>query len=115
MLWAWGADGLHSRWEIFDADRVDEALARFDELAAEPEATPFANAATRSNHAFARCWNARDLEGVLALYAPGVRLIDRRSLTGVDLEGGEYLENLRVIFEMGESRNRGELLATRGW
>src|SRR5262249_61111108 len=33
MLWEFGADGLALRNELFDSDREDEALARFDELA----------------------------------------------------------------------------------
>jgi hypothetical protein len=35
-LFVFGADGLLTRWEQFDADREAEALARFDELTAEP-------------------------------------------------------------------------------
>ena len=36
MLLVFGADGLLTRNELFDVDRDDEALARFDELTAEP-------------------------------------------------------------------------------
>src|SRR5207247_6870057 len=34
-----GVDGLVRRWEFFDADRDAEALARFEELTAEPAPT----------------------------------------------------------------------------
>src|SRR5262249_7170752 len=37
-LFVFGADGLVTRWEVFDPDREDEALARFDELVTEPAA-----------------------------------------------------------------------------
>ena len=37
QLWTFGADGRITRLEYFDADREDEALARFDELVAEQE------------------------------------------------------------------------------
>ena len=37
-LWVFGTDGLLARCELFDADRVADALARFDELTAEPPA-----------------------------------------------------------------------------
>jgi tetratricopeptide (TPR) repeat protein len=114
QLWVFGSDGRLARWEQYAGDRDAEALARFDELAAAQPATRFANAATRSFDEFARCWNARDWDGVVATYVPLIRFVDRRSLTGVDLEGADFLANLRVIFEMGPSRYHGEPLATRG-
>ena len=40
VLWVFGTDGLIARWEQLDPDRADEALARFDELTAEPGAAP---------------------------------------------------------------------------
>src|SRR5262249_24035429 len=36
MLWCFGVDGLLPRWEQFDAEREDAALARFDALTAAP-------------------------------------------------------------------------------
>src|SRR5262249_9459231 len=36
MLWAFGADGLVTRWEQFDPEREVEALARFDALVGAP-------------------------------------------------------------------------------
>jgi ketosteroid isomerase-like protein len=110
-----GADGLMSRWEHFDVDRDGEALARFDELTAAPAQPRFANAATRVADTFVRCWDASDLEGVLATWAPSPRLIDRRSLTGIDLEGDEVLASQRYMFSAGPGdRWRGDVLATRG-
>src|SRR5213078_3938627 len=38
LLWVFGADGLVTRYELFDSDRDAEALARFDELTAAPQA-----------------------------------------------------------------------------
>ena len=62
VLWILGSDGLVARIETFDADRAAEALARFDEVSAEPPAMRFANAATRSLGEFVRAWDARDAE-----------------------------------------------------
>ena len=61
MLWIYGPDGLLTRYEQFDADCDHEALARFDELTAEPPATArITNAATRSWDRFREAWEARD-------------------------------------------------------
>jgi hypothetical protein len=142
LLAIFGPDGLHTRLEYFDADHDAEALARFDELvpspaeglvlnsaeglvrsreqrrrverpADPPPAAPFANAATRFCDAFLRCWDARDWEGVVAMLAPTVRVIDRRRLTGLDLEGSDLLASLRIIYEWPGSRWHRDLLATR--
>src|SRR5207244_2099120 len=40
QLWVFGADGLLTREERFDADHDEEALARFDELTGESPGTP---------------------------------------------------------------------------
>src|SRR5262249_57679336 len=39
-LMVFGPDGLATRDEFFDVDRADDALARFDELAAGPAPRP---------------------------------------------------------------------------
>ncbi len=114
VLLAFGSDGLVARVEQFDADRDVEALARFDELAAEPPAERFANAASRSVGTFTRCWYARDWEGVVDSFASGFRLIDRRSVTGLDLQGEDFLASMRFQFGMNPSRWHVEMLATRG-
>ena len=48
QLRVFGADGLQTRIEQFDADRATEALARFDELTAEPAASRIAAAPSRA-------------------------------------------------------------------
>ena len=113
-LCVFGADGLLTRAEQFDVDRDAEALARFDELTAATPASHFANAAARAAARFERCWREGDWEGVVETFAPTIRLIDRRSLTGLDLEGGEVIAGLRIVYEIARSRWEGELLATRG-
>src|SRR5262249_14618689 len=113
-LFVFGSDGLLTRVEGFEPDREAEALARFDQLTTALAPARFANAATRANDAFIRCQHARDWEGVVALYGPEVRLIDRRAIVGVDLTGNDYLASLRVIFDMGFQGWRSELVATRG-
>jgi ketosteroid isomerase-like protein len=99
--------------ELFDLERYDEALARYETLAGESGAH-FANAATRSYDEFGRCWRARDWAGVVACFAPDARLVDRRAITGVDLEGDAFFASFRVAFEDPSACWRAELLATRG-
>jgi class 3 adenylate cyclase/tetratricopeptide (TPR) repeat protein len=115
MLGACGPDGLLCRFEYFDLEQEDAALARFDALAAAPPpAARFANAATRTVDEWFRCQNERDWDGAAAILAPGVRLIDRRPLFGSELAGSDVLTNFRVLFDIGFRHWRSELLATRG-
>ena len=100
MLWVFGADGLVTRIEQFDADRDAEALARFDELTAEPPAARFANAATRVMDRFERCWCERDWDGMVATLAPAHRLDDRRRLVGLPMSAEESVASLRFVFEV---------------
>src|SRR5262249_17390402 len=84
LLWMFGADGLVTRWEQFDAECDAEALARFDELTGEPAATPSpavpraatirmrpvrANAATTNAAAIDAAVAARDGDALDALLA----------------------------------------------
>src|SRR5262249_59347741 len=48
ILWVFGADGLVTHFEEFDADRGDEALARFDELTGAPAAAHVAGEESRA-------------------------------------------------------------------
>jgi class 3 adenylate cyclase/tetratricopeptide (TPR) repeat protein len=122
VLQVFGADGLMSRWEHFDVDRDAEALARFDELvlsppdelSVAPPAPPFPNAATRTVDALVCCFEARDWGAAVAKFAPTMRLIDRRRLTALDLEGGEFLANIRFVYDLPGIRWDREVLATRG-
>ncbi|HXK25279.1 MAG TPA: nuclear transport factor 2 family protein [Myxococcota bacterium] len=113
MLLTFGADGHETRNEQFDADGVAEALARFDELAASP-APRFENAASRAQAGFERAWRERNWEAVVAHFAPGFELQDRRALVGVPLAGENFLANLRFLAQSASSRFETELIATRG-
>jgi ketosteroid isomerase-like protein/tetratricopeptide (TPR) repeat protein len=113
-LWVFGADGLITRWEQFDIDRGDEAFARFDELTAVSPAARFGNAATRT---FARAFDALNLQDwkrFAALFAPGFRSIDRRTMLQSELDRDKWLASYRPIVEMTSPRSTKEVLATRG-
>jgi ketosteroid isomerase-like protein len=113
LLGLFGADGRTVRIEVFDGDRDEEAIARFEELAGGVPPPPSPNAAMRSEQATVEAWRARDWGAVEATYAPGFRSIDRRSLMRVETDREGMLTWLRPLFEMGVSRE-STLLATRG-
>jgi class 3 adenylate cyclase/ketosteroid isomerase-like protein len=72
-----GADGLLSRLETFDVDHEAEALARFDELAAQPvhrRVRP--NAATASAARADAALAARDVDAFLATWVEDCECID---------------------------------------
>jgi ketosteroid isomerase-like protein len=101
--------------EEYDLEQLDAAFARYEELSREAHTPPrIENAATRAMDAFVRSWNARDWDGVVRHWAPSPRIIDRRSLTGVDLEGDDVLAALRIIYDQPGSRWQQDVLATRG-
>src|SRR5438094_2523551 len=93
MLWMYGPYGLLTRHEFFDADRDDEALARFDELAAGPAAARSvaaaekrerrvrANAATAFLARYDAAVAARDTDAFPTLLADGYEVVDHT--TGV--------------------------------
>ncbi len=117
-LFVFGADGRVARYELFDAGRKAEALARFEALTgggeAEPAPDPFENAAARADRALMRCFNTRDWDGVLALAAPGLIFDERRRLLHNTCGREIWLEQFRLMFDVPKSRFTSRLLATRG-
>jgi len=113
-LSVFGADGLVTRSEAFAADQQREALARFDELTAEPPAGRFENAAVRAQGVLERSWRERRLSDVIGSLSPDFVLDDRRALVGLRLSGEDFVENLHLLFATRTSEWRNESLATRG-
>jgi len=113
-LGVFSPEGLISRIEIFEPERVTEALARFDELTAAPAEPWFANAATRSMLRMTEAWNARNWPAIEACYAPDARLVDRLSAGMPELDRAGLLAFHRAMFEMESSVGSAEVLATRG-
>ncbi|MCI0346656.1 MAG: hypothetical protein L0221_14630, partial [Chloroflexi bacterium] len=113
-LFAFGADALMTRVELFDPDRAAEALARFDQLVTAAPAVRFENAATRWCVRLTDAWDARDWGRVAAGYAPGFRCVERRKMVRLELDREANLESLRLIFGMQASRLSARVIATRG-
>jgi len=115
VLWVFGADGRVAHWEQFDGDQREEALARFDELAAPPvRPTLLESAVTRSVARFDRAWTAQDWQTIAALHAPGFHYSDRRRGMQIEQDRETFLEFTRPLFEGKASAAPREVLATRG-
>jgi hypothetical protein len=114
VLWTFKDDGRANRVELFDADRRDDALARFETLATTPAAPRFSNAAVRAVERFSERWLARDWDGVKATFAPVPWLDDRRRLIRMQLSGEEYFAHARSLFATSWTLSDTKVLATRG-
>src|SRR5262249_18177127 len=128
FLWlgVFGADGLLTRIELFDADRDDQALARFDVLTSAPS-TPSAGAAARAagrrrrvraNAATAHCARldaaiaARDADALAALLTDRTEIIYHPSGAVYGRDG--LLRSGRPFVPAPASTSRTEPLAALG-
>jgi hypothetical protein len=123
-LWVFGVDGLIARWEQFDAEREEEALARFDEVTAGPATVQFAtaveerrrrerpNAATANAARLAAVVAARDADALPSLLADDVEVIDHSK--GVTFDRKGFLATLRTLLAARDPMLRDEPLATLG-
>ena len=107
--------GRALRIDIYDPHHLEQALARFAELAA-PSApqSPFANAATRAIERGTAALAARDWEGFAALMAPDLRHYDRTRIAQIESDGREWLASCRQLVEMTTEPPTYQVLATRG-
>ncbi|TML91762.1 MAG: nuclear transport factor 2 family protein [Actinobacteria bacterium] len=124
-LWVFGVDGLMTRGEQFDAEREDEALARFDELTAEPAAARFAtapsraverrvraNAATANAARVGAAIAARDADTLPTLFADEYENVDHT--TGVTYDRQGEISSLRALLSAQDATLLHEPLATLG-
>jgi class 3 adenylate cyclase/tetratricopeptide (TPR) repeat protein len=112
-----GADGRMTHTEVFEAEQVVEALARFVELigrGTDSVADWFENAAARADRELFDCFNARDWAGVEALAAPELVFDERRRMLHNTCGREVWLEQFRVLFDVPASHFTTRLLATRG-
>jgi len=115
--WVFGRDGLVTRSEQFDAGRVDDALARLAELAAE---SPHAgltrrvrpNAATANAARMDAAVAAQDFEAFRGLLRDDAEAVHHP--TGVRYEESRALDNYRVILATEGAALRHEPLASLG-
>src|SRR6185295_4922820 len=109
------ADGRGRRVDVWEAEQLPQARARFDEIAAPATATaPFENAASRAWREVIAALQQRDVERFAALHPPAFRYRDHRRLVQLDLDRDGYLAFARPLLEMRSTSAAIELLATRG-
>jgi class 3 adenylate cyclase len=115
QLWLFGADGLVRRIEWFDADRRDDALARFEALSPALPRSPRrvrANAATANAARMDAAVAARNLDAFLALLADDAQGVHHPTHTAYaerDLRSGYDL-----FFRSQDAKIHHEPLATLG-
>jgi ketosteroid isomerase-like protein len=112
-----GADGRITHGEVFEAEQVVEALARFDELSGrgtDSVADWFENAAARTDRELFDRFNARDWAGVEVLAAPELVFDERRRMLHNTCGRDVWLEQFRVLYDVPASRFTTFLRATRG-
>ncbi len=99
-IFVFGADGLLARIEVFDPDSEAVALARFEELAAEPPPTARRRVRPNGGTAHADRVNAallaRDADRLAALLSDGVQIAHHP--TGAALSRQETLDWWRLLF-----------------
>jgi len=109
---------LMPRCDLHEPEQYEQALVRFDALTGDGEAAsrehPFANAASRTNRRRADCFNARDWVGVEACAAPDLVFDERRRLLRNTADREVWLAQMRLLFDVPESRFSIDLRATRG-
>ncbi len=107
--------GRHlTRFEIFELDDLDAALARFEELRPDPLRIP-GNAASRAQDRWSEVCARRDWDALRALYADDVMLDDRRPLTRNTTSGLDTLvANARYLWETSGGRVQSTRLAVAG-
>ncbi|TML91747.1 MAG: nuclear transport factor 2 family protein, partial [Actinobacteria bacterium] len=127
VLFVFGADGRLARVEEFDADRDDEALARFCELTGEPPPARSAvtparaarrrervrpNAATANAARLDAAIAARDADALPTLVADHAEVVDHT--TGATYDGLGSLAFWRSLLRVQDLTYRSDPLATLG-
>jgi hypothetical protein len=117
-LRVFGADGLMSHLEVFNADSEAEAIARFDELTShsvdhrQVRRLVRQNAASEFEARLIAAGAARDIDAFAALFADATRTIHHP--TGATYGKDQILASWRPGFDYDELEHRSELLATLG-
>jgi tetratricopeptide (TPR) repeat protein len=110
-----GHDGLLHRSEIYDIDRIDEALARFEELTRPPFDEHLMNQATSWWSRFGQAIATEDWPALAAMTTEDVVLDDRRAIVAHRSEGREaVLREWRSAVQAGVTDLSIMPIATRG-
>jgi hypothetical protein len=105
---------LINRYEIFDEDDLDTALARFDEL--HPQPPRLENAATQAYECIQAHFAARDWDAMAEALADDVFRDDRRRVVGAELRKGRdaVIAEFSALAEIGVRQMTSDTIAIRG-
>jgi limonene-1,2-epoxide hydrolase len=105
---------LINRIEMFEAEDIDDALARFDEL--NRPAHRLENAASRMYYRFNGYLMARDWDAMAEMIGDDICNDDRRRVvsSGVLRGRGAQTANLRAVVDVGVKNFESVVIATRG-
>ena len=105
---------LITGFEMFDAEAVDAALARFDEL---DRPTPrLENATSHLTERFCAYFGARDWTAMDGILAQNISVDDRRRVVGAGVRHGQEaeIENLQAWADIGIENFMPDVVAIRG-
>ena len=105
---------LITGFEMFDAEAVDAALARFDEL--DRPTLRLENAASQMTERFCAYFAARDWTAMDGILAQNISVDDRRRVVGAGVRHGQEaeIENLRAWADIGIKTFMQDVVAIRG-
>jgi len=118
LLWAFGDDGLLARWEVFDAEREAQAVARFAALRAGTQALFPVRRRVRGNAAtasFERCdamLAARNSDALARLFDESLAVVHHPSR--ITYGRREMLATWRSAIRAAHLEFRQEILASLG-
>jgi class 3 adenylate cyclase len=106
---------LISRFEVFDEEDLDAAIARFDEL--QPQAPRLENAASKVTEPYWKHYAAREWAAMAELVAHDISTEDRRRVVNAGNRHGrdEHMADMRSIVEvLPDADITTAVMATRG-
>ena len=108
-----GGDRVN-RYEIFDEDDLDAALARFEQL--QPQTPRLENPASRVTERFQAHFAARDWDAMGEILADGFSSDDRRRVVGAGVRDGRHAEiaDMAATADLGITNVTSTVVATRG-
>ncbi len=104
------------RADIYDEDaqQLQQARARFEELRGAAPPVHFANVASAMANAVNGSMVAHDWQTFERLFAENFRMSDRRRVVQLELDRSQYVEFTREVADGRTIRCKSRLLATRG-
>lgn len=110
LSWVFAA----ARVDVYEADDLDAALARFEEL--QPQTRRLENAATRVEERFQASFAARDWAAMGEILADDISADDRRRVVNAGIRHGRdaKIADMRATADLGTKNGTSTAIAIRG-